>query len=116
MSKRFVYGFIHGVGELTPPPGSPAEFAIEIVHEPSANQLVGKLYQRNLVINWVPVNAGKLETYPWYKQFQEKRQLQFDMDGSGAWDVLHFRVESDETGPYVAVALQYAQQQVAVGQ
>jgi hypothetical protein len=28
--------------------------------------------------------------------------------GSGRWAVLHFRNESDETGPYVAVALRYS--------
>src|SRR5215468_5787039 len=29
----------------------------------------------------------------------------FDMQGSGPWEVLHFRIESNESGPYVAVAL-----------
>jgi hypothetical protein len=35
------------------------------------------------------------------------RNLFFEMEGSGRWEVEHFREESDETGPYVAVALKY---------
>lgn len=121
MRRRFVYGdfgVANGKSKRVAQRtfGSGAAFAIEIVHEPSANQLVGKLHRRISSVQWLPVSAGKLETYPWYQQFQEQGQLQFDMEGSGSWDVLHFRLESDDTGPYVAVALQYAQQQVAVGQ
>jgi hypothetical protein len=123
MSRRFVYGhFDDSSTDFTPnnlatlAGLSAPQTAIEIVREYSANQFVGKLYRKSTSGNWVPVDAGRLETYPWYKQFQETKQLQFEMDGSGPWDVLHFRVESDETGPYVAVALQYAQQQLAVGQ
>jgi len=123
MSRRVVYGdFLDSesaVGRaISSLVGGAAEpqFAIEIVHEPSANQFVGKLYRRNAVVNWIPIDAGSLAGYTWYKQFQEKGQLLFQMQGSGPWAVLHFRVESDETGPYVAVALQYAKQPVAVGQ
>lgn len=119
--RRFVYGdFQESSQPLSRVAqrilGGGAEFAIEIVHEPSANQLVGKLHRRLTSSQWLPLSAGKLETYPWYQLFQEGRHLQFDMEGSGSWEVLHFRLESDETGPYVAVALQYAQQPVAVGQ
>jgi len=32
------------------------------------------------------------------------------MEGSGYWEVVNFRNESDETGPYVAVALKYVPQ------
>jgi len=124
-NRRFVYGNFVAEGEplygnvlsrFARVAGGTPEIAIEIVQEYSANQFVGKIYRKNTSGNWVPMDAGSLATHSWYQQFQEQRQLQFDMEGSGSWDVLHFRVESDDTGPYVAVALQYAQQQVAVGQ
>ncbi|HEV2424924.1 MAG TPA: hypothetical protein VGZ29_08860 [Terriglobia bacterium] len=115
MSKRVVYGNFLNKHVIEPPPGY-VEFAVEIIREYSANEFVGKLYRKLSTGDWVPVDGGRLVGYSWYKQFQEKRKLQFEMQGSGPWRVLHFRLESDETGPYVAVALQYAHQPVAVGQ
>jgi hypothetical protein len=114
-SRPFAYGrFVAhsptGYGFLLPP--SPPSIAIEILREFSAAELVGKVYTKGLAAEWVPVAPGALADYDWYKDFKEKGKgsLHFDMEPSGRWDVLNFRIESDERGPYVAVALKYDSQ------
>lgn len=82
-------------------------FAIEILQEFSSGELVGKLYDRSGA-NWEPASQYGLLRHNWYKMCQKvRRALTFNMEGSGVWDVQNFRDESDETGPYVAVALKY---------
>ena len=91
------------------------QVAIEILREYGANELIGKVYRRG-DNNWVPIEPSQVAHVEWFKWFhkigKEARHhpniFYFDMEGSGRWIVLHFRNESDETGPYVAVALQYA--------
>ncbi len=111
-SRTFVYGELHplGLGRALSRSSGDAEpeFAIEIMREHSANEFVGKLYRKSSSGNWVPVDPGVLSGPAWRQRFSEKTPMRFEMAGSGVWKVLHFRTESDETGPYVAIALQYA--------
>jgi hypothetical protein len=54
----------------------------------------------------MPVAPATLPTYDWYKFFSAaKRHLKFNVSGAGDWEILYLRNESDQTGPYVAVAL-----------
>ncbi|MGH9432137.1 MAG: hypothetical protein ACRD3T_11395 [Terriglobia bacterium] len=91
-----------------PPPGT-NDFAIKVLREYSANEFVGKLYRKLSIGDWVPVDPSKASEYEWYRSFRtRRRKVSFEMDGSGIWEVQNFRIESDETGPYVAVALRYS--------
>ena len=116
-STTFVYGrFVRQRGRspfhrtsVPPlPPGS-EDFAIEVLREYSSKEFLGKLYARvSYSGDWAPVFPIKAASYDWYKWVSEKHQpLYFAMDGSGIWEVVNFRNESDESGPYVAVALKY---------
>src|SRR5713101_200918 len=111
-NRPFVYGdFVFGSHPygLSPPPGV-QPFAIEILREYSANEFIGKLYSKASGGNWLPASRYGLSNYKWYQLFAKvKRNLFFEMEGSGPWEVEHFREESDETGPYLAVALRYKQ-------
>ncbi len=108
--RPFVYGdFSWGVprGALGRIPGS-APFGIQILREYSANEFLGKLYMRGSAGTWVPASTYSLNEFRWYQLFKRaQRNLFFEMEGSGRWAVQHFRDESDETGPYFAVALKY---------
>jgi hypothetical protein len=85
------------------------EFAIEIIREYSANELVGKLLRKGSSGDWVPVDPGTLASTEWQRRFSGNSPAKFEMAGSGTWKVLHLRIESDETGPYVAIALRYSE-------
>jgi hypothetical protein len=103
-SRPFVYGhFSRPPADYEAltflPPGS-ENLAVEILREFSANEFVGKLYYKSSLGDWTPLDPSKLSQYSSYSWFE--------MEGSGRWEVLHFRAESDEGGPYVAVALRYA--------
>jgi hypothetical protein len=114
VGRTFVYGDfeipdqLYSVLPPLPPIGGP-KFAIEITREYSANEFVGKLYKRAAAGSWVPVDPSELSSEEWRQRLSKKHDLKFKMEGSGLWKVLHFRTESDETGPYVAIALQYAE-------
>jgi hypothetical protein len=113
--KTFVYGTfrwpLKRPGGLTPPPSRRGEpdIAMEILREFGASEMVGKIYNRPQFGSWEPVKPEWLRSSPWYKgyEFMKRQHFVFDMQGSGPWEVLHFRSESDETGPYVAVALKH---------
>ncbi len=130
-SKRFVYGKFHWPADKLPPPPRPPfplvvappltawdQVAIEILREYGANELIGKLYSKGAFNNWVPIEPSQVADIDWFKWakrlgptgLNNPNIFHFDMEGSGRWSVLHFRNESDETGPYVAVALKYAGQ------
>ncbi|GEM_PF-3032829 len=116
-SRTFVYGHFnwpHKRLEPEPPPGRD-DIAIEVLREYSANEFVGKLYHKLISIrDWVPINPSEGSKREWYKWFvKEKRRLVFLMEGSGAWEVQNFRTESDESGPYLAVALKYSAQGIS---
>ena len=112
----FVYGtfltFLPQLG-MTPPPPPVEEgpdFAIEILREFNPSEFVGKLYTRARG-NWSLFPADALRKAFWFETFSKARtHIVFDMQGSGAWEILHFRIESDEGGTYVAVALRYVAQ------
>ena len=58
------------------------------------------------------MDAGAVTNYDWYREFKGRdRRVFFEMEPSGRWNVLNFRIESDERGPYVAAALKYASRQ-----
>jgi len=110
---RFVYGELHPLSlarigyRALGDPGP--EFAVEIIREYGANELVGKLYRKGHSGEWVPVDPGTLESSGWRERFPKGSPSRFEMAGSGAWRVLHLRIESDQTGPYVAIALRYSE-------
>ncbi|HME00233.1 MAG TPA: hypothetical protein VKM93_23240 [Terriglobia bacterium] len=110
---RFVYGELQPQGKraLSKVLGGDRgpEFAIEIIREYSANELVGKLLRKGHSGDWVPVDSGTLASPEWQQRFSGTSPAKFEMAGSGTWKVLHLRIESDETGPYVAIALRYSE-------
>lgn len=111
-NRTFVHGEFSWPGRkkptLPPPPGW-VEIALEILREFSTTELVGKLYVRGIGGDWALLSQYALADYEWYKWYSRmKRGVYFDMRGTGRWEVIHFRNESDETGPYVAVALKYS--------
>ena len=111
--STFVYGtfltsmpsFFGALGGLSGVDSYP-DFAIEILREFGPNEFIGKVYHRVLSGSWTPWQMESLQKERWYEQFLKNRSwVVFDMQGSGPWEILHFRVESDTTGPYLAVAL-----------
>jgi len=109
-NRTFVYGDF-SVGK-PPAPKIMRPFALEILREFSRTEFVGKLYAR-VNDSWVPAARAMLFNYPWYTLYQKAsssraaKLLHFDMEGSGVWQVENLRDESDESGPYVAVALKF---------
>jgi len=126
--KRFVYGTFEWPGKkggITPPirPFTPVnatltswdKLALEVIREYGANEFIGKAYFTGAFNTWTPVEPSSvtnLEWFKWYKKLpppvrEAAKIYYFDMEGSGHWAVLHFRNESDEAGPYLAIALRY---------
>lgn len=118
--RPFVYGKFRSprpsVGLVPPPhpylPGVPGEpdIALEVLREFGASDLIGKIYVRTFgATPWVPAQWDLVQSTTWYQDYLRLhgQHFFFDMAGSGTWQVVHFRTETDETGPYVAVALQY---------
>lgn len=121
--KIFVYGRFKSSREATPIPipgdtskaaleamvaglaalGGP-DIAVEILREFSASELVGKVYVKGRGGAWAPASQPGIREFTWYKDFRQSG-LVFETEGSGPWQVLYFRQESDESGPYVAVGL-----------
>jgi hypothetical protein len=83
------------------------DIAIEVLREFSATELVGKLFSKS-VGGWQLMTSVGVGNYVWYQDFTAAKGVQFIMQGSDPWDVLFFRPESDEAGPYVAVGLKLA--------
>jgi hypothetical protein len=114
VTRRFVYGTFVWPGKRKTPfiPSAPArrtaDIALEIVQEYSATELLGKIYVIGLGGRWTALTQAQAAEKPWHKWFMKThRFLYFDMEGSGWWQVLHFRIESDDAGQYVAAALRY---------
>jgi hypothetical protein len=112
-NRAFVYGnFLIGKKTGYQPIMQP--FAIEILREFSGTEFVGKLYIR-VADSWLPATRTMLLNYDWYTAYERThsarlappQSLHFGMEGSGTWQVENFRDESDESGPYVAVALKF---------
>jgi len=114
LNRTFVYGdfFLGKRPRGLPPIMQP--FAIEILREFSTTEFVGKLFAR-AGNSWRPSTKSGLYNYQWYTIYQKastspggaKGLLYFDMEGSGPWQVQHLRDESDDSGPYIAVALKF---------
>ena len=110
VNKTFVYGdFLFAKRRTVPPPPGGQPFAIEILREFSTTELIGKLYLR-AGGSWVPATRDALMNFEWYRMKVMKvplRFLSFAMEGSGIWHVQNIRDESDDSGPYIAVALKF---------
>jgi hypothetical protein len=105
--RRFVYGMFR-----CPVPavvGRP-EVGLEVLREFGTTELIGKVYIRLSPADpWTPVQGDSPTVVGWHQNSERFQQhFVFDMAGSGVWDVVHFRAEADETGPYVTVALRYS--------
>ena len=115
--RPFVYGIFRWPGRnrlrLPPPPlqrpGEP-ENAIEVLREfDSGLALRGKLYLRAGSPSWVPAQMDAVLQSPWYPTFEKNpKHVVFDMEGSGVWEILYFRNESDEGGVYAAIGLRHS--------
>jgi len=107
LNRTFVYGsFSEHRGHMPPPPGM-QPFAVEILREFSTTEFIGKLFAR-VGSSWLPSTRGGLANYPWYRSYQKSKPLYFEMEGSGVWQVQNLRDESDDSGPYIAVALKFS--------
>lgn len=98
---------------MAPPPqyplepfGAGYEVAIEILREFGATELVGRLFTRPKGGSWLPTPLSVAQQLPWYEFFVKNPALVvFDMQGSGVWELVYVRLESDEQGQYTAIAL-----------
>ena len=113
VNRTFVYGDFFLVKKSRPNPTLPGTkpFAVEILREFSTTEFVGKLFYRASG-SWIPATQSMLYNHKWYDTYQKfaaspmrSRVLFFEMEGSGIWQVQHLRDESDDSGPYIAVAL-----------
>ena len=87
------------------------ENAIEVLIEFDGGlALRGKLYiKAESTASWIPAQMRSVQDSRWYPTFQKSpKQVVFDMNGSGIWEVLYLRNESDEGVIYAAVGLRYA--------
>jgi hypothetical protein len=82
------------------------QMAVEILREFSASELVGRLYSRIVGGDWSPIQPSVIHLFHWHEIFTRNPALVvFDLEGSGPWQVLFVRRESDEQGIYTAIAL-----------
>jgi hypothetical protein len=126
VNRTFVYGdFFTSKKHSLPPIMQP--FAIEILREFSTTEFVGKLFYR-AGGSWLPANRSMLHNHKWFENYQKslnqakkihrglsmeeefQSTLFFAMEGSGIWRVQNIRDESDDSGPYIAVALKFGGQ------
>jgi hypothetical protein len=101
---------------LPPPPeasitsllrlGQP-DIGVEILREYGASELRGKLYSWRIG-GWNPIEPSIAERQIWYLVFQKHpKNVLFEMQSTGAWEIVFFRAESDANGSYMAVTLRY---------
>jgi len=116
MSPRSPQVFVYGTFLWIQKPRTQAFFgtadepdvALEILREFSASEFVGKLHIKPVIGHWTVAQFEEIRRTAWYEVYEKAPQfIVFDMQGSGPWEVLHFRIESNDSGtaPYVAVAL-----------
>ena len=113
--KPFIYGKFRW-GPAGANFGSRERVAIEVLREFSATEFVGKLYlMSGSPLSWVPADMHTAQGQEWYKWYtripkgirEKGANFFFEVEGSGKWTVLYLRGESDDAGPYVAIALRY---------
>jgi hypothetical protein len=116
VNRVFIYGeFRYGISALIPAllgqRGDVATEAIEILREFSPSELIGRVYVLTPGGNYLPVSPYGVTNYDWYKAYQdaarESRKIRFKAKAGDSWDVLWIRQESDDSGPYIAVALKH---------
>jgi hypothetical protein len=121
--RTFIYGeflgaefFSDSAYGLAPPPRPElATEAIEILREFSLLEFVGKIYVLTPSRNYEPVTPLGVRNYTWYRDYQMaslgkekgKSKYYFKVKQGDIWRVLWIRQESDDAGPYMAVALQH---------
>lgn len=86
--------------------------AVEILREPSILELVGKIYALTSGRNYQPVTSLGVRNYMWYQRYQHAtangEKFYFKVKDGDLWLVAWMRLESDETGSYIAVALKHS--------
>jgi len=86
--------------------------AIEILREPSVLELIGKVYVLTSARNYQPVTPLGVRNFTWYTNYQDavtkQKKFYFKAKDGDLWLVPWMRLESDETGSYIAVALKHA--------
>jgi hypothetical protein len=110
--KTFVYGDftypregLRTLGGVTAPPGY-TPYAIEILREFSAFEFIGKVYRLSGSQRWEILDPEDAKHASWYEiALKGPATVKFDMQGSGVWTVQNVRIESDDRGRYIAVAL-----------
>jgi hypothetical protein len=83
------------------------EIGIEVLREYGPSELRGKLYSWQIG-GWKPIEPLVAQSQLWYVIFDKSpKNVVFDMQSTGTWEILFFRRESDANGAYMAVALRY---------
>lgn len=117
-SRSFVYGWFRWQTEghgsrllekiLLAGNRSEPNTAIEILREYGPSEMLGRIHVKEAGANWERLSPDGASNCGWYEFYlQNHRDVFFEMKGSGLWEVVNFRNESDETGPYLAVALSF---------
>jgi len=98
---------------LPPPPvllfrsSDEPSIGIEVLREFGPLELRGKIYSWQIG-GWAPMQPSVAQSQVWYAVFKANpKMLVFEMQSSGAWEILYFRQESDVSGAYMSVALKY---------
>jgi hypothetical protein len=85
--------------------------AIEILREFSTLELIGKVYVLTSNRNYQPVTPLGVRNFNWYNDFQKasmnKEKFYFRAKNGDLWTVPWIRLESDDSGAYIAAALKH---------
>lgn len=91
------------------------DVAVEILREFSPTELIGRVLVKGASGNWTRLTLPMLQDRDWYKQYIKTGQAKFHVEGSNPWEILFFRPESDESGPYVAMGMRLSTNKTEVG-
>ena len=110
-NRTFVYGTftaktraLRRLGQVKPEIAVEPDIAIEVLREFSLSEFIGRVHVKGGGGNWMRLTGASLRNYDLYRTYLSQGDLKFFMQDD-TWNVKYFREESDETGPYVAVAL-----------
>jgi hypothetical protein len=85
--------------------------AIEILRELSLFELIGKVYVLTSSRNYQAVTPLGVRNFDWFKQYQQasekKEKFYFKAKEGDLWRVPWMRLESDDSGSYIAVGLKH---------
>lgn len=120
VNRVFIYGEFENEGSLptslTPPPrfrDTLSPVAIEVLREFSPLELIGKIYVLVQSGSYQPLTPLGVRNYTWYKEYRmaslgdSSARFSFAVKDGDKWRVLWMRQESDDSGPYIAVALKH---------